>query len=258
MGPLTNKQGNLTHNTDDICDILQSQYLSVFTTPSTSHHIPDIRDFFTTEQNESHILDNVNITIQDVHLAIKQMPSNAAAGPDGLPSSMFHNCAKELSLPLCIFYKQSLTEGILPPICKSASVIPIYKGGNKSCAANYRPISLTPVLIKIFERILRIAIVNFLDENNLMNNTQHGFRKGRSCISALLEVYDNIMMSFNDPNVHCTDMIYLDFAKAFDKVDHNIILHKLHSIGITGQLGIWLSAFLTKCTQYVQIPGGFV
>ena len=105
VGPLTNKQGNLTHNTDDICDILQSQYLSVFTTPSTSHHIPDIRDFFTTEQNENHIRDNVNITIQDVHLAIKQMPRNAAAGPDGLPSSMFHNCAKELFLPLCIFYK---------------------------------------------------------------------------------------------------------------------------------------------------------
>ena len=88
-----------------------------------------------------------------------------------------------------------------------------------------------------------------------MNNTQHGFREGRSCISALLEVYDNIMMSFNDPNVHCTDMIYLDFAKAFDKVEHNIILHKLQSIGISGPLGIWLSAFLTKRTQYVQIPG---
>ena len=76
--------------------------------------------------------------------------------------------------------------------------------------------------MKLFERIVRKAIVNHLDTNMLMNNSQHGFRKGCSCISALLEVYNEIMTSISDPDVNCIDVVYLDFAKAFDKVDHHI------------------------------------
>ena len=89
-----------------------------------------------------------------------------------------------------------------------------------------------------------------------MNNSQHGFRKGRSCISALLEVYDEIMTSISDPDVNCIDMVYLDFAKAFDKVDHHILLRKLKHFGITKQVGIWLASFLSDRKQFVQIPGG--
>ena len=85
--------------------------------------------------------------------------------------------------------------------------------------------SLTSVIVKIIERIVRKAIVIHLEDNKLMNDTQHGFRKGRSCISALINVYDNIMHSLMDFDSQCVDMVYLDFAKAFDKVDHNILLH---------------------------------
>ena len=89
-----------------------------------------------------------------------------------------------------------------------------------------------------------------------MNNSQHGFRKGRSCLSALLEVYDEIMTSISDPDVNCIDMVYLDFAKAFDKVDHHILLRKLKHFGITKQVGIWLASSLSDRKQFVQIPGG--
>ena len=87
-----------------------------------------------------------------------------------------------------------------------------------------------------------------------LNNTQHGFRSGRSCLSALLDVFDDLMhMLSSDTTV---DMIYLDFSKAFDKVDHGVLLHKLKDLGITGKLGIWFFQFLTNITHYVRIPGG--
>ena len=89
-------------------------------------------------------------------------------------------------------------------------------------------------------------------------STQHGFRKGRLCISALLSVYDEIMDSLMDPEVQCVDMVHLDFSKAFDRVDHHILVHKLKSYGITKQLGIWISQFLIGRSQYVQIAGGDV
>ena len=88
-----------------------------------------------------------------------------------------------------------------------------------------------------------------------MNSTQHGFREGRSCLSALLNVYDDIVHMISDPSA-VVDMIYLDFAKAFDKVDHGILLRKLREIGISGNLGIWFYNFLAHRSQYVRLPGG--
>ena len=133
---------------------------------------------------------------------------------------------------------------------------PIYKGDDRSIPANYRPVSLTSVIMNVFEKIVRKAIVSHLDVNDLMNKTQHGFRKGRFCISALLGVYDEIMHSLMEPGVQCVDMVHLDFSKAFDRVDHHILLHKLKSYRITKQLGIWILQFLIGRSQYVQIPGG--
>ena len=88
----------------------------------------------------------------------------------------------------------------------------------------------------------------------VFNPSQHGFREGRTCLSALLTVYDNIMLTLNSSS--STDMIYLDFAKAFDKVDHSILLHKVKAIGIQGKLGIWIKNFLSNRTQHVRLPGG--
>ena len=84
-----------------------------------------------------------------------------------------------------------------------------------------------------------------MDVNDLMNSAEHLFRKGRSCISALHGVYDEIMHSLMDPKVQCVDMVHLDFSKAFDRVDHHILLHKLKSYGITKQLGIWITQLVS-------------
>ena len=110
--------------------------------------------------------------------------------------------------------------------------------------------------MKIMEKIVCEKMVTFLSENNLFNPNQHGFMKGRSCLSALLSVYDEIILNLSNSQMSCTDMIYPDFAKAFDKVDHGVLLHKMKQLGITGKLGNWLLSFLSKRNHFVRIPGG--
>ena len=95
-------------------------------------------------------------------------------------------------------------------------------------------------------------IVTFLISNGHLNPTQHGFRGGRSCLSALLSVFDDVMQLLSSGN-NTVDMVYLDFAKAFDKVDHGVLLHKITILGITGKLGVWLYHFLTGRTQFVRL-----
>ena len=130
---------------------------------------------------------------------------------------------------------------------------PGYKKGSCSFPPNYRPISLTAHEIKIFERILRTKMVEFLEANSLLSCQQHGFRKGKSCLTELLKQYDEILNNFLQQNE--TDVIYLDFAKAFDKVDHQILLQKLKNIGISGKLFNWIQSFLTDRSQVVVVDG---
>ena len=139
---------------------------------------------------------------------------------------------------------------------KEAAVVPIYKGGDRSLSKTYRPTSLTSTIMKILERIIRKQLVDFLSDHNYFNPNQHGFRHGSSCLSALLDVYDNMMTSLSNNPKSSVDMIYLDYAKAFDKVDHGVLLNKLKIFSICGKLGEWLHSFLTNRRQHVRIPGG--
>ena len=130
-------------------------------------------------------------------------------------------------------------------------ITPVYKKGDKSAPENYRPISLTSHIIKIFERVIRKKMVEYLEENNILNEAQHGFRKGRSCLSQLLEHYDFILNHLLHREE--VDVIYLDYAKAFDKVDHTILLAKLRNIGIENNVYHWISDFLQNRQQTVLV-----
>ena len=126
----------------------------------------------------------------DEHIvsAVKEMSVSSSAG---LPSSFLKNCLPVLIKPLKILVRKSLDSGDIPTIFKRAAIVPIFKGGDRTCPSNYRPISLTPVLMKLFERIIRKQVISFLVVNKLLNPSQHDFRENRSCLSALLDVYDN-------------------------------------------------------------------
>ena len=138
-------------------------------------------------------------------------------------------------------WRNSLDTGKLPEGIAIAWITPIYKGGNKSLPANYRPVALTNHVTKIFERVLKKEIVLHLERNDLLNASQHGFTSGRSTISQILNYYGDILEKIENGSV--VDAVYFDFAKAFDKVDHDILLMKMKRLNITGRVKSWCESF---------------
>jgi hypothetical protein len=112
------------------------------------------------------------------------MKTHSQGGADTWSALLIKNCKQELKLPLFIIWRKALDTGEIPDSLKKAIIVPIYKGGNRSEAKNYRPVALTSHLIKIFERVLRYKIYTFLESSNKLSANQHGFREGRSCLSA--------------------------------------------------------------------------
>ena len=167
---------------------------------------------------------------------------------------LLKNCMEELAEPIKILWEKSLSTGIIPKKLKTGLIVPIFKNGGRQTAKNYRPVSLTSHLVKVFERVIVRKMVEYMEENELYNRRQHGFRKGRSCVSQLIEQHAEILDSMC--NGHAVDVVYLDFAKAFDKVDHGLLIKKLASIGVGRELLTWIKNFLTNRKQIVEVNGG--
>ena len=219
-----------------MAQILNEQYKSVFSTPTTDLHKIKLK------QHLHPPMLSLDITEKLIIEAINSISSFSAAGPDGIPAQFYKDYASALSLPIKIIWEASLKTGKLPEGIALAIVKPLDKGGDKCDPSNFRPIALTNHLTKIFERILHSALVSFLDKNNLFNSSQHGFRKHRSTITQLISYFESIISSLEEGNL--VDAVYLDFAKAFDKVDHNILLLKLKRLNIQGNIIAWISSFL--------------
>ena len=134
-------------------------------------------------------------------------------------------------------------------------MVPIHKGKSRGDHVNYRPMALTPNLIKLFENILKKHIVASMEENNIFNPGQHGFRLGRSCLSQLIAHYDHITRLLESGQHINVDVIYIDFAKAFDKVDYLVTMKQLKGMDISGNLRRWVHAFLTNRKQAVDVNG---
>ena len=207
-----------------------------------------------TESNVTHeIKRDIFLDYVDVTMAIEKIPNGASPGPDGVPVCLLKNSKINIARMLVHIYKSSVETGQIPEILKLAFVSPIHKGGSRADPAQYRPISLTSHVCKVLERIIRKDLVNFLEFNDKMDKDQHGSRSKRSCLTQLLEHHDEILKILEDGDN--ADLVYLDFAKAFDKCDIGILLHKLKSIGISGKIGRWLHAFLTDRKQTVIVNG---
>ena len=154
---------------------------------------------------------------------------------------------------LKVLFKRSLKSSAVPHIWNSANVSPIFKKGEKSAAANYRPISLTCILCKVTEHIIASNIGKHLDSHGLMYDLQHGFRERRSCETQLVSLVEDLARKSSQGKQ--TDLILLDFSKAFDKASHSKLFMKLHSYGIRGSTLSWIKAFLSNREQKVVIEG---
>ena len=199
-------------------------------------------------------LTNIDFSEQMIEEEICNLKNHSAPGPDHFPVTLLKNCKKELSKPLYLIWRASLDENDIGQICKHAIICPALKPNSESyLPKSYRPISLTSHLIKLFERIVRKAIIKHLTENQLLPSNQHGFLQGRSTLSQLINQVETIMREIESGND--VDSIYLDFAKAFDKVDHAILCRKIKEKQIGGLVGRWLHNFLTNRTQQVSANG---
>ena len=196
---------------------------------------------------------DVAFNIDDVMEAFKSMKAGSAPGPDAFPSVLLKECAHELAPAFSKIFRRSLDTGIVPKPLKHAKIVPIYKGGSKQVPKNYRPIALTSHIAKAMEKIVRKAIVSYLEGNNILNPNQHGFHGGHSTLSQLLSHAEEITHRMEEGAL--VDVVYLDFSKAFDKVDHGILLKTCRDVGISGKLGVWLHGFLTNREQYVSTNG---
>ena len=188
----------------------------------------------------------------DVQILLKNINSGKAAGPDGIHGTILKNCAVSLAKPLTKLFNISFVTGCIPEEWKLASVVPIHKKDEKRCVENYRPISLTSLVMKVFERCIQKELLaacgQFLDPR------QHGFINGKSCTTQMVPFIHNLALNLN--NKEKTDIIYFDFAKAFDSVSHDIILYKLkHQYKVDGLMLRFIRSYLQGRKQQVVVGG---
>ena len=235
-----------------MANILSKQYKSVFSTPKEDKKVNNVGKFF--ETTEDHFLHDIDITEEEILKTLKGLPNNSSAGPDGIPTRLLKELANDLTKPLLILFRHSLDTGSPLETPYKATVTPIHKGGDKASPQKYRPVCLTSHIVKVLERILRKHIVDHLEQSNLMNKNQHGFRSKHSTLSQLIAFYDQVINKLDKGST--IDAIYIDFAKAFDTVDHGILLHKIrHKAKIAGKIGVWIHNFLSKRVQQVVVNG---
>jgi hypothetical protein len=193
---------------------------------------------------------NNHITSDEVFASLRALNTTKSPGPDLHHPALLKNCASALSSPLSIIFNKCLVEGSFPRQWKCATVIPIHKGGSTTTPSNYRPISLLPIIAKVFEKFLHHYLTDWLNQHYPLNSVQHGFRKGRSCLSNLLVATEH-WSNFLEKKLPC-DVIYFDFAKAFDSVPHDVLLNKLKAAGIPEFLYSVLFSYLKDRRQRVR------
>ena len=248
VGPLIDSDGILQNDEKTMADLLQAQFCSVFSDPKNPS-----KKFNHINVNYDKPLDKVEITLEDINKALKDIKINSSAGDDDMPAILLKKANTELNYPLLLIWKNSLESSYIHPKFKDQLIAPIHKKGSKALPSNYRPISPTSHSIKTCERIVKNKILEHFSRNNLMCKHQHGFLPNRSCLTQLLSHINIVLENFLEGKD--TDAIYLDYAKAFDKVDHELLLHKLKCYGITGKLHDWIKSFLSDRSQYVAING---
>ncbi|CAM4561181.1 unnamed protein product [Caretta caretta] len=174
-------------------------------------------------------------------------------GPDVLHPRVLKELADVIAEPLAIIFENSWQSGEVPDDWKKANVVPIFKKGKKEDPGNYRPVSLTSVPGKIMEHVLKESILKHLEERKVIRNSQHGFTKGKSCLTNLIAFYDEITVSVDEGKA--VDALFLDFSKAFDTVFHSILASKLKKYGLDEWTVRWIESWLDCRAQRVAING---
>ena len=249
IGDLIDNNGEKVTDDKSKAEILNHFFCSVFTKEITDE-LPICE-----QKKEGSNFNNVTFTKEIVLKKLKNINASKSNGPDNIKACILKELANELCEPIALLFQKSLSEGTLPRVWKDANVTPLFKKGQKSKANNYRPVSLTCILCKIMESIIRDNLVSYLESNDFLSKFQHGFVSKRSCTTNLLATLD-LWTEILDSGEPC-DAIYLDFTKAFDSVPHLRLLEKLKSYGVGDCVLNWIRDFLIGRRQRVNINGQF-
>ena len=185
--------------------------------------------------------------------AIKQLKNGKAPGPDKISTKLIKDAAAFIWKPLTMVFNSSLKYGVFPDIWKLARVTPIFKTDSKKDANNYRPISVISVFSRMLEKIVHDQLIEYLITNKVLTPNQSAFRKLYSTVTSLINSTDYWYDNMDEKQLNLA--IFLDLKKAFDTVDHRILIKKLGAYGIRGISGGWLTSFLTSRKQFCSVNG---
>lgn len=232
---------------EGITELFASFFQSTF-------QVPEPIDLDSTVDNPSTSfmnLGSISVCPDTVLKLLKGLDPSKSGGPDMIPPIFIINCAESLVTPVCLLFERSLREGVVPKIWKSAFITPIFKKGDKSNIENYRPISKLCLLSKVLERVVHTQLYSAMECQ--FSNEQHGFLRKRSTASNL--ILSNEIITAGMDGRYQVDVIYTDYSKCFDRIDHCVLLQKLQSAGIHGDLYRWFSSYIDNRTQAVVLRG---
>ena len=201
----------------------------------------------------------LNYTSKDeIESVVKSLPNKVSSGYDQISNNLLKQLSSSISYPLEIIFNQSIQQGIFPMLMKKVEVIPLYKGKDREEVVNFRPISLLITISKLLEKIVYKRVYKFLDDNSILYDSQYGFRSKWSCSQAIAELTGKILQAREDGKKSAS--IFLDLSKAFDTLDHSVLLKKLDSYGICGVVNNWFSSYLSgrKLTAKVMTRPGCI
>ena len=244
LSSLLNAQGIEQNDPYDIAQELNNYFASIYTIEN------GIMPNFPKRINSDE-LNFIYFNAHNVDTILKQLKPSTSVGPDNIPNIMLKQLHLVLAGPLAKLFELSFIGNYIPECWKLACIIPIHKKGPTNMASNYRPISLTSNICKAMEKIISTQMWNYLSKHNLISERQFGFQKNSSTVLQLLQCHNRWTKYQNEGM--SSDVIYLDYSKAFDSVVHSKLLYKLRMYGISHELYNWIENYLSNRSHYVLI-----
>ena len=245
-------EGKQINDCDKIAELFNKFYLDIGSSRVNKSVQPansDFQKYLTRNVLTSFHFDLVNESF--LNKVIHNLRIKSSSGHDGISTKLLKLLSPAITPPLTMIINQSLLTGIFPEKLKIAKAIPLYKKGDPLIMGNYRPISLLPAILKLFEKVVYQQLYHYFAVDNLFYEGQYGFRNNHSRELANIELTDHILSTLDEKKIPLS--IFMDLFKAFDTLDHTILIRKLHHYGITGTSLNWFKSYLTGRVQYVEI-----